>query len=149
MVTEIPDLLEPITGWRLWFVTNGLRLRSLTSSLPLWHPETPPARAKCGCGVRHPEAPAWEGHCGIYALKSRQLLGDFGGRYISNFSEFRLHGLVFGRVALWGRVIEHKNGYRAELAWPISVSDRRIAETYHVQLEEEELFYSGSAPWLG
>jgi hypothetical protein len=34
---------------------------------------------------------------------------------------------VFGKVALWGAIIEHKNGYRAEYAYPLefcSVAER-------------------------
>jgi len=30
-------------------------------------------------------------------------------------------GPVYGEVALWGKVIAHEHGYRAEYAWPIRV----------------------------
>lgn len=34
-----------------------------------------------------------------------------------------ISGCVMGRVKLWGRIIEHEHGYRAECALPIEISD--------------------------
>ena len=44
---------------------------------------------------------------GIYAYKSRPVNnGDWSWT-------------VFGRVALWGKIVEHEDGYRAQFAYPI------------------------------
>lgn len=120
----VPDYCEPLIGWRFWFV-HGNRLRSrgqtwepyqryeathVTSS-GLWRDEyevVPCDGVPCDVTGAAPY-----GHgCGVYALKSEQALRN----------DLR-HGLgrraVYGRVALWGRVVEHEHGYRAQYAYPI------------------------------
>jgi hypothetical protein len=56
--------------------------------------------------------PAWDCLCGFYAYKTEAAMAA---------SEFAMVGdgdTVCGRVALWGRVIDHQSGYRAERAYP-------------------------------
>ena len=50
--------------------------------------------------------------CGIYALKEKQQLL----REMNHIS----HGIrfVYGEVNLWGTIIEHRDGYRAQYAYP-------------------------------
>lgn len=52
------------------------------------------------------EAPYSRTGCGIYARKDGNRLGEVGC------------DAVIGEVWLWGRVIEHERGYRAEYAYP-------------------------------
>jgi hypothetical protein len=64
--------------------------------------------ARCHATADHHSTPQADCSCGIYAFKTRQ---DLEG------SEYG-HMPVYGRVALWGRVIEHEHGYRAQRAYP-------------------------------
>ena len=51
------------------------------------------------------EAPDLEcGWCGIYAVKTPRLDDR--------------DDAIYGQVNLWGRVIEHEHGYRAQYAYP-------------------------------
>jgi len=56
-------------------------------------------------------APLKNCECGIYAFKDlKTLLSKDNYPYKSHY--------LIGRVALWGKVIEHENGYRAQYAYP-------------------------------
>lgn len=57
-----------------------------------------------------PISPGNDCSCGIYAVKSFRLVFD----YVVEHPWY-----VFGKVALWGKVIEHEKGYRAEFAYPL------------------------------
>ena len=89
----VPDLFEPIIGYREWNVFgDSPRLRSLVRSSTKWPAD---------------EALAAEGQLeegGIYAYKTSTDLLGFGG--------------VHGEVWLWGRVEENERGFRAEYAYP-------------------------------
>lgn len=54
-----------------------------------------------------------EEHCGVYAYKK---LRDFLSQHTDGLD-------VYGQVALWGDVIEHELGYRAEWAKIISIEN--------------------------
>jgi len=65
-------------------------------------------------------------HSGIHAFKTPQTPGE----YLASYSLDDPTNLVRGTVKLWGRVIEHKHGYRAEFAYPdvVIVQDRVQAQ---------------------
>ncbi len=52
----------------------------------------------------HHEAPNYGCKCGFYAMKRVRDIPNGGN--------------VYGRVALWGRIIEHEGGYRSQYAYP-------------------------------
>jgi hypothetical protein len=75
--------------------------------------------------LRHPKAPLGEdGHsCGVYAWKSEQLavnhlIDAWAEGRIVTFSKYGLEFYMLGEVWLWGQVVEHELGYRAEIAYP-------------------------------
>ena len=89
-----------IIAWRAWSIywgVDGARLKSMTVS-SIWEPD----RTMAGC-------PA-DGY-GIHAYKDQN--GPLTDGYV-------VPGLslasVIGRVALWGDIIEHTDGYRAQFA---------------------------------
>ena len=51
--------------------------------------------------------------CGIYGVKSAEILKTFE-RHISPYTMCT----IVGQVALWGRIVEHELGYRAQYAYP-------------------------------
>jgi hypothetical protein len=115
----------PILGWRAWAVAEtdeGPELTSLVYAHP-W-PAGEPLQRTCepgGClAARWPTQPH---ACGIHAFKDR---AD-AARFPSMWEARRFSGAgppgesIVGQVSLWGHVIEHERGYRAEYAYPYSL----------------------------
>lgn len=112
----VPDYFQPLTGWRKFGVREGGGVLVSANYPQPWHSAEAPA-AVCiaergGYDVltmtvtdraAHPEpAPALKCHCGYYAYKAR------------NDAAQHQQGSVLARVELWGRVVIHARGYRAE-----------------------------------
>lgn len=87
--------LGEIIGWRGWRLTFEGFLHSMSADV-LWAPGEP----------MHGNVKAWTDHNGVYAYKHAR---DFLKKHSSGLA-------VYGKVAMWGRVIEHELGYRAEWA---------------------------------
>ncbi len=146
----VPDLIEPITGWRFWkifFDTNTLESENifLESAVVkrLW-PRREKMTAMCFCKPEHgihPESPTIESQCGIHAYKSlkhvfadtKGLVGD--GTMLSYYS-----GAILGRVRLWGKVQEHQFGYRAQFAYPCSFAIAICAGCFQPIFFDSEIF---------
>lgn len=92
----------PFIGYRNWKMQEGI-LRSTVNDIP-WIPGTP-FKAKCSRSAH--DAPQSGCGCGIYAYKDRA-------------KEFGFGGIISGSVALWGTLVEHKLGYRAQYAYPLT-----------------------------
>ena len=113
---NVPDYISPVAAYRVWqWDTAGLK--SLCGEP--WHPGQPLA-ARCrvysaGTIVGRAEA-AHDAHdapqadctCGVYASKSLEHLRTTG------YARYGIHGEVY----LWGTVVEHEQGWRAQLAYP-------------------------------
>ena len=109
---------EPITGWRIWNLSqdgDGPRLRPAGSGVDAWKPRQA-MEARCGLpalltrSIGQHNAPDIRCRCGIYA-----------GRSLDTFPRPRPAWPpppVVGTVALWGTVIEHERGWRARYAYP-------------------------------
>lgn len=100
---------EPILAWRSWTLTgrrdgDGLLLRPVTAGSRPWRPREV-AHATCRLAWSH-EAPNLDCSCGLHAARELEAL-----------RRTRCPA-VLGRVALWGRVIEHEHGYRARFGYP-------------------------------
>lgn len=108
---RLPDQLGPVTGWRLWRSVAG-ELRSLNDGVP-WAPGVE-AVARCKIDWSH-DAPVPECSCGLYATKSPVPTRPLGR-------------LISGPVGLWGRVVEHEDGYRAARAYPQAL---HVLEDFH------------------
>jgi hypothetical protein len=115
--TDEPALVpEAVTGWRMWRLERGpdgcLLLRSLFKGAA-W-PARDALRARCNRSIalhaRH-QVPERSCSCGIYAAASYRRLRTAG--VIDGGAP-----AVLGTVSMWGRVVEHAGGYRAELAYP-------------------------------
>ena len=103
VATEI-DAVVAWRGWSLVEEEGEVRLSSLTRA-ESWRPRAPHA-ASCSKGRR--PTPQRRCRCGVYATTTPEALGGLRS----------LPGGVVGEVSLWGRVIEHGQGYRAEVAYP-------------------------------
>jgi len=113
---NVPDYISPLVAYRVWQWDNT-GLKSLCGEP--WHPAQPLA-ARCrvysaGTVVGRAEA-AHDAHdapqanctCGVYASKSLEHLRTTG------YARYGIHG----EVNLWGTVVEHEQGWRAQLAYP-------------------------------
>lgn len=114
-----PDYISPVVGWRVWR-WDAAKLKSLNGEP--WSPGKALA-ARCravsyGTIIGRPETahhahepPQIKCTCGVYAAKDREHLRSMGcPRYA-----------IEGEVYLWGAVVEHKLGWRAQFAYPKSL----------------------------
>lgn len=134
---EISDndlYVEPLETWRMWkfgytyddrqipdlpfntvlkeprLVSTGINISSI-SQTP-WKPKakTPAVHWREEKAHRAPQVAC---KCGYWSFKKPvDLVTNFFGQYTTN---------VFGKVSIWGRVIEGSIGYRSEYAYPIEV----------------------------
>jgi hypothetical protein len=179
VVSVVRGETEPIDGWRVWRVTwglcglvsgptvvtrwpdgvtgNGPELRSLASDSD-WVPRKE-NRARCDAGARLHTAPAVNCFCGFWAYRDREAAEKillFSGQPY----------LVLGRVKLWGDIVEHEHGYRAEYAYPYEIHvpyldgargdleaatslARALAARYAVDAHPAAITVSGVAALLG
>jgi hypothetical protein len=106
---------EPILAWRIWRLRSdadrGLVEPVLESCVygDAWAPREAFTAACTG----H-QGPALACGCGIYAVTTRETAFEW-----ARWAQSALpHPIVIGRVQLWGRILPHSTGYRAELAYP-------------------------------
>lgn len=113
-----PPQDEAIAGWRIWNLSRdgaGPRLQPAGSGVDPWEPRRR-VEARCGVpalltvGIGPHKAPDIRCRCGIYASRS-----------LDEFERPRPAwppSPVVGTVALWGTVVEHERGWRAQFAYP-------------------------------
>ncbi len=169
----IPDYLEAITAYRVFNVfENGLLAGS--AFLEPWPPYQPFV-ARCGmvslggarAHVRDGQfvaAPAAACECGIYTVKTYKAALQRVRMEGYATHALRVHlpggpvGCAWGAVKIWGRVIEHEDGYRAEFAYPshLYCNDpklaSRVAALYGVPCEYKPVKHrepvpSQKVPW--
>jgi hypothetical protein len=102
-------------GWRVWCVqetASGLRLASVVREAD-WPRGTD---LIAHCDLDGHVAPDMNCTCGIHAAREPAPLWT----YLRGRDEPTTVARVLGRVALWGRVVEHDDGWRAERAFPLS-----------------------------
>ncbi|MDD7941214.1 hypothetical protein PHK61_22605 [Actinomycetospora lutea] len=109
-MTEAPDAAIPVVGFRLWLLGGARTAPDLRSPAvaATWAPRTAMVAA-CPRGCARP--PGWDCGCGLYATSvlDRLLVPAVGD------------GVLLGCVALWGRVVEADQGWRAEYAYPLAL----------------------------
>ena len=110
---NIPDYVSPIVAYRVWR-WDGSGLASLIhgESWPTGHALTAQCkrvRGLCvGSNNNGHQAPQESCTCGIYAARSVDQLRGMVYRAFA----------ICGEVYLWGVVVEHKLGWRAQFAYP-------------------------------
>jgi len=112
----VPDYISPIIGYRVWR-WNAAGLKSLNGEP--WSPGKPLVAAcrasnrgttvgRAGATHDANDAPREKCTCGVYASKSLEHLRTTG---------YERYGIC-GEVNLWGTVVEHEQGFRAQFAYP-------------------------------
>ncbi len=114
--SQLPHKTEfgEIVAWRGWQLAEG-RLRSINWPV-IWPPDE----------VFEADGDPLTSNCGIYAHKTLDQLRD------------QEDAAVFGKVELWGEVVEHVNGYRAQFADIVELVEFRddVSEADQRQLRE-------------
>jgi hypothetical protein len=116
-LSEAPDLFEPVLGWRCWVIA-GSTLRSV--AIPhSWEAEetavckrTAPLYVSAGPPPASHAAPAGDCHCGLYAYHDPWM----AERSRQNMEKQYGLQVVVGAVEMWGDVLVHGTGVRAEHA---------------------------------
>jgi hypothetical protein len=101
--------LEPVHAWRTWTLAGSrdgaqVRLLPIAGDGRPW-PAMSPASASCTRHRSH-RVPELECTCGLHAMREPDPLRRTRGP------------AVLGTVALWGHVVEHVHGFRAEFGYP-------------------------------
>lgn len=101
---------DPILAWRTWTLAGSrdgedVRLLPIAGDGRPW-PVREPARAGCRQPPRHHAVPGFDCRCGLHATHTLDLLRR------------TRDPAVLGTVALWGTIVEHDHGFRAELGYP-------------------------------
>lgn len=114
-MNEVGPFTAPITGWRLWQVIPSGQQHSLTawSTRRLVWPARRRYESSCllGGALGH-GAPDVSCRCGLYAFATRELAEQ------ALATEMRPTAIALGRVSLWGHVVQHARGWRAQYAYP-------------------------------
>lgn len=76
--------------------------------------------------VQHDDAPHHDGQCGIYAFSDREITLQHlreTNRYLLRLPRphTSLYEFVLGKVALWGKIVQHERGWRAQYAYPYEI----------------------------
>lgn len=114
----VPVSSEPVAGWRIWNLSeddDGPLLWPAGSGADPW-PRRRPMEARCAIprflktGMRRHQAPAPDCRCGVYAGRSLDVFGRERPAWPPP--------PVVGRASMWGRIVSHDRGWRAQFAYP-------------------------------
>jgi hypothetical protein len=92
-----------VTGWRSWRLKPDGFLYSMTNETK-WVPGRPVS------GII-------DEYLGVHSWREEQSLRN----YINDWAPMPLETIVLGTIAMWGEVVEHKLGYRAEYAKVLAI----------------------------
>lgn len=126
------------TGYRTWGIyknkkDGGFVLFSDAGGV-IW-PKREKLAAKClKAHLRAHASPYPTCQCGIHAMNR---IED-----IKNPAEYIRHKAFAGRVKLWGTVMEHTEGVRAEFAYPASIICARCSKCDEFKKLDELTFFS-------
>ena len=103
---------EALSAWRAWGLAGSrdgrdVRLLPVAGSKRPWATFEP---TRAFCRRRHARIPDVGGRCGLHAMR------------VADETRRTRDPSVVGTVALWGRVVEHEHGYRAEWGYPQRLS---------------------------
>lgn len=145
---------ETIVGWRCWRVLPFDRLDGSwtyrlaavgTLGVPKFWTPMAPTLAACSDYTSEHESPWPDCECGIWALErsesARRRMVGFMQRQSGQPT-----GWAYGRVSLWGRVIEHEHGWRGQLAYPYAITIESPDEDVAKAIRSE---YAVDVEWAG
>lgn len=113
---------EPLVGWRVWLLVeseDGVRLSSVVYR-ELWPVQEPMVNRCVESRCLGATWPDLSHSCGVHAFKERSLALEFPAHWEAVRLPMGAYpdSYVLGQVSMWGRVVEHEAGYRAQYAYP-------------------------------
>jgi hypothetical protein len=134
-LVRIIDAPEPVIGFRIWRVYAAGDLHS-GFGRERWAPGAG-FTAHCKVWLDDQAVPHWECFCGVHAFRDPRHLKSWRGG-----APRRGGTRVTGAVALWGRIIEHELGFRAQYARPVALIEsyyaQRVADVYGLPVLSRE-----------
>lgn len=145
---DVADRLSPVVGYRSWifskkYIVLGSPLQRESTQdyyqRGVWNPGVA-FSAQCDSALKHASLPGDFCTCGIYALSTLEA----ARAYFNHRQTLEGVTLLVGSVTLWGRVVEHEQGFRSQYAYPKTLYlpadfDTSLAErlrvSYGVNLE--------------
>jgi len=151
-------VIFPAEGYRIWHVPPSLLLKSITTET-LWNPGER-LEAKCTWGSCVCKSPEWRtpGYnlflygseqrdmcsAGIYGMKTFELgleSYEFEVKVHEKMEAGAKNRIAFGKVYLWGKLLECERGFRAQYGYPSGIFNTSdisadIATIYRVPLLE-------------
>ena len=127
---------EPIIAWRAWRVgieVCDYKLQSLYDD-SIWPFGQPMKEDQ----TKYANVPTDFCLPGIHAFKTMQNLADYLCEGIK-YDHLRNVLVVLGEVYLWGKIKEHKLGYRAEYAYPKKI---RAYKPYNPEKNKPDFHYT-------
>ncbi len=112
-----------IVGWRIWYVDQDGVLGSIVVRVS-W-PDREPITSRYGnyrLGILTP-------HIGVFGFKNQRS---------AHLMDEAAVPCTIGEVALWGRIAEHRHGYRAQYAYPLSL---RLKAGFEPMIEKAASLY--------
>ena len=104
---------EPKYGYRAWCLFNN-RLESMYA-MYVWESGINPLATDDGIFEKKKNVK----NCNLVGYHSFKELKDVREKY-DCYGTFKT--VVYGRIAMWGDIVEHENGYRAEYAKIVEIS---------------------------
>jgi hypothetical protein len=150
-MTDTPDAITPIAGWRAWRIDTDTPTPNLVSLMsPTIWPARQPLLATCNRGHKPPSAGC---RCGIYAVASLDQLLQLGYGHPPRSTE--QDPIAVGQVWLWGTVVIATRGYRGERGYPKKFTllhehwreARALARHYGIPVSIRNLYRLGDTTW--
>jgi hypothetical protein len=159
LLEQAETIVMPIIGYRVWEVDSANELHS-----HFWNVRWPVRKkmtSTCRFGFGACQYAAANGdrlaevqhHCGIYAFRTEDLLNaylrdaDAKSHYFPPNMYTDSHDLVLGTVYLWGKVVECRDGYRAECAYPKGIYQSTWSDVKRAKLENIAKLYGVRYAW--
>lgn len=128
---------EPILAWRSWRLRTDPDTGAVEPVLESCVYGDPwPQREAFSSFCPDHDRPVPECGCGIYAVTTPEAALEWARWAASALP----HPIVLGQVQLWGRVLPHSTGYRAEHAYPYELevlTGETVAAAEARRLEQE------------
>lgn len=159
LLEQAETIVMPVIGYRVWKVDSANDLHSHFWSVR-W-PVRKMMTSTCRFGLGACQRSATNGdrlygvqhHCGIYAFKTKDLLHAYLRDVDENSRSFppnmytHSHNLVLATVYLWGTVVECRDGFRAEFAYPKEIYQSIWSAVSRSRLEDIASLYGVSCAW--
>ena len=109
---------EPIRAWRVWRLRGSGPFDAEPTLESCIYGDAWPARRAMSAACAQHSLPVLDCDCGIYAVTTREA-----ALALARWARSALpNPLVYGQVHLWGRVLVHSAGFRAQFAYPYELA---------------------------